>query len=189
MKKNLFIVDKGDKIALRDLSVPKSPSPTNYHIASLSHCLITMKPSIIICLALGFAGWSCGNDDPKAQDTEAPVITVASPVKGGTFEAGSQIRFEAEIEDNVGLAICNVNIHSNFDGHSHGRIAASPLSFEKSFTLTGKKASISELIDIPSDATPGNYHFIVKAIDEARNATGYSDGSTKEIDIKILEKN
>ncbi|ODS76779.1 MAG: hypothetical protein ABS46_18960 [Cytophagaceae bacterium SCN 52-12] len=150
-----------------------------------------MKPfkSVLIFLAAGVAGWGCGKNDPEAQDTEAPVITVASPVTGSTFEAGSQIRFEAEIEDNAGLAICNVNIHSNFDGHSHARIAASPLSFEKSFTLTGKKASISELIDIPSDATPGNYHFIVKAIDEARNATGYSDGSTKEIDITISAKN
>jgi len=150
-----------------------------------------MQPfkSVLIFLVAGFAGWGCGNNDPEAQDTEAPVITVASPAMGNTFEAGSQIRFEAEIEDNVGLAICNVNIHSNFDGHSHARIAASPLSFEKSFTITGKKASISELIDIPSDATPGNYHFIVKAIDEARNATGYADGSTKEIDITISAKN
>lgn len=143
---------------------------------------------ITICLFIGFTGWACGNNDPEAQDTEAPVITVASPVAGGTFEAGSQIRFEAEIEDNAGLAICNVNIHSNFDGHSHGRIAASPLSYEKSFTLTGKKASITELISIPADATPGKYHFIVKAIDAARNATGYADGSTKEIDITISAK-
>ncbi len=144
---------------------------------------------ILACLATALLALSCGKDDPKAEDTEAPVITVASPAAGATFEAGSRIRFEAEIEDNVGLAICNVNIHSNFDGHSHARTAASPLSFEKSFTITGKKATINELIDIPADATPGNYHFIVKAIDEARNATGYSDGSTKEIDIKILEKN
>ena len=144
--------------------------------------------NIIICLTIGLAGWGCGNDDPEAQDTEAPVIKVASPVMGGTFEAGSQIRFEAEIEDNVGLAICNVNIHSNFDGHSHARMAASPLTFEKSFTLTGKKASVTELINIPVDATPGNYHFIVKAIDAARNATGYADGSTKEIDITISAK-
>ncbi len=149
-----------------------------------------MKPitSTIICLALGFAGWACGSNDPEVQDTQAPVITVASPVTGSTFEAGGQIRFEAGIEDNVGLAICNVNIHSNFDGHSHARVAASPLTFEKSFTLTGKKASVSEVINIPADATPGNYHFIVKAIDQARNSTGYADGSTKEIEIKISEK-
>jgi hypothetical protein len=179
---------------IRSLTGIRASSVFRWGKAGLSsHYLIVelMKPltRIIICLAVGIAGWACGNDDPEAQDTEAPVITVASPAMGSTFEAGSQIRFEAEIEDNVGLAICNVNIHSNFDGHSHARIAASPLSYEKSFTLTGKKASINELIDIPADATPGNYHFIVKAIDEARNATGYSDGSTKEIDITISAKN
>jgi len=133
--------------------------------------------------------WSCGEDDPKASDTQPPIISVASPATGSQFEAGSQLRFEAEIEDNVGLAICNVSIHSNFDGHSHARVAASPMSFEKSFELVGKKMSINSLIDIPIDATPGNYHFIVKAIDDARNATGYADGSTKEIEIEIVERN
>lgn len=129
----------------------------------------------------------CQTDNPTAQDTEPPVITVSSPKPGDSFKRGTQIAFEAVLEDNVALAVYNINIHENFDGHTHGRLAASPMSFDKSFTVSGRRAVVSEKIDIPADATPGDYHFIVRAIDDARNATSFADGSTREIDIKITE--
>lgn len=148
-----------------------------------------LKPNqLLLLLAAGVLTFSlnaCKDDDPAVQDTEPPVISISLPADDTEYEPGEQIKFEATLEDNVELASYNITIHSNFDGHTHGRVAESPLAYDKSFTISGKKATVAETIDIPADATPGAYHFIVKAIDKAGNATNEADGSTKEVDIEI----
>ncbi|GAA4444578.1 DUF4625 domain-containing protein [Ravibacter arvi] len=148
-----------------------------------------MKHLVAFCIPFLVAlQFSCKNDDPAVTDKEPPVITVEKPVMEASYTAGSQISFEAVIEDNQELAVYQIEIHDDHDGHSHGRMAASPFSYRKSFQLTGKKATVTETIAIPADAAPGEYHFIVTAIDKANNATNFADGSTKEIHIEITEK-
>src|SRR5690606_36567095 len=84
------------------------------------------------------------------------------------------------------LATYHLSVHEGGDGHSHGRIAASTFNIDQSFTVSGKRVEVHEHISIPSDATPGMYHFIVKAIDELGNSTSFADGSTRELEIEIL---
>lgn len=148
-----------------------------------------MKSSLkaaLLLLTLSFAS-ACADNDPEAEDTKPPVITISSPASEESFKRGTEITFEAIVEDDQALATYNVSIHENDDDHSHGRKAASSFSFEKNYTVNGKTVTVSEKIAIPADATPGSYHFIVKAIDQAGNATGFADGTTKEVEIHITE--
>jgi hypothetical protein len=130
---------------------------------------------------------SCTDDNPEAKDTTSPSIQVVNPSENSTFARGGAIHFEAIFEDETELATYNITIHENDDAHSHARRAASAFSFDRSFNISGKRAVVNQTIDIPADAETGAYHFIIKAIDKAGNATSFSDGSTKEIDILIAE--
>lgn len=142
--------------------------------------------SVLFLFIVSLLFVSCKDDVIK--DVTPPLITISSPQDGATFEAGSTITFEAVFEDNTGLATFNINIHEDSDGHTHGRLKASSFSFEKTYDISGKTTVVTEQIDLPADATPGHYHFIVKAIDELGNATGFADGSTRELEITITEK-
>lgn len=144
-----------------------------------------LKGRFLILIGLVFSIAAC-QDDPEAQDTKAPVVTLLSPQQGDTFYAGDEIHFEAILEDETGLATYHLSVHEGGDGHSHGRIAASSFYIDQSFTVSGKRVEVHEHISIPSDATPGMYHFIVKAIDELGNSTSFTDGSTRELEIEIL---
>ena len=144
-----------------------------------------MKRSI---LGLGLSGMlflvACEGDEPI--DITAPTITMEEPVNGEQFEAGGTIPFDALFEDDVELATFNIAIHNNFDGHGHGRIEVEPFDFSQSFTLTGKSEDVHEDIAVAADATAGPYHLTVEAIDAAGNATSFADGSSKELEIWII---
>ncbi len=52
-------------------------------------------------------------------DNEKPVIRLIAPEEDEAIRPGSDIHFEVEFSDNVGLASYKVNIHGAFDGHTH----------------------------------------------------------------------
>jgi len=70
-----------------------------------------------------------------------------------------------------------IEIHSNFDHHSHGKSRGAgetvDFSFNKSYDISGKKAAHIHHHDImiPKDATPGDYHLMVYCTDAAGNET------------------
>ncbi|HBH22203.1 MAG TPA: hypothetical protein DDY13_02145 [Cytophagales bacterium] len=139
---------------------------------------------------------SCDNNDENPQDTEAPAIEVEDPAYGEYFEAGKSVHFMAMMTDNQGLATYNVDIHNNFDGHSHGRLAATSedpslikWSFSQSFEIPGSpknyEAHLHDEVEIPSETMAGPYHFIVQAIDMEGNSTSHQDGSAVELEIFI----
>src|SRR5690606_39986503 len=82
-----------------------------------------LKGRFLILIGLVFSIAAC-QDDPEAQDTKAPVVTLLSPQQGDTFYAGDEIHFEAILEDETGLATYHLSVHVGGDGHSHGRLAA-----------------------------------------------------------------
>ena len=129
---------------------------------------------------------ACEDDEPI--DITAPTITMEEPVMGEQIEAGGTIHFDALFEDDVELATFSINIHNNFDGHSHGRIEVTPFEFNESFTLTGRSDDVHEDIAIATDATAGPYHLTVEAIDAAGNSTTFADGSSKEAEIWITNE-
>ncbi len=134
------------------------------------------------------------SDDEGSTDLTAPVIEVLDPEWGEAFAAGEHIHFDANLSDNDGLASFQVDIHNNFDGHSHGRSTAHDpslvkFSYLESFDVpSGAKnynAHLHDDIEIVENALAGPYHLIVNAIDINGNSTSFQDGSTVEIEILI----
>ena len=146
-----------------------------------------MNLRVLTLLGLGFLAFSCSSNDgdPIETDKTAPTIKLDDPDNGENVWAGKALEFKATFEDNAALASYNVTIHSNFDGHSHARLNVEPFSFDRSFTIEGRKVEAKQNLDIPVTATAGPYHFVVKAIDKAGNATSFTDGSSKEVEIWI----
>jgi hypothetical protein len=109
---------------------------------------------------------SCNDDG----DTVKPVIHLIEPEEDAVLKIGSDVHFEMEVSDNEMLKSYKVEIHSNFDGHTHSRAETTDFSFNKTWDLSGKNADIHhhEII-IPESATPGYYHLMVYCTDVAGN--------------------
>lgn len=139
---------------------------------------------------------SCSSDDSADKDLEKPTISVGYP---GGFPAscselvkGETYVFKAMVADNMALASFSLDIHHNFDHHTHDdqgvpcdleprktavrpfvlmenrSIENGPTSYEINFSLT-----------IPSDIDPGDYHCSFSVTDQ----TGWQ--SRTSVDIKI----
>jgi hypothetical protein len=141
-------------------------------------------------------GMSGCNDDGETIDTSAPVIELEDPAYGEFFVAGNSVHFEASFTDDIELGSYKIDIHNNFDGHAHGRVAKAnddpaliKWSFSQSFDFApGLKISnvlLHDELEIPQNTMAGPYHFIVSAVDKSGNATSYQDGSTLEVEIYI----
>lgn len=144
----------------------------------------TLKYIAIVALVSAFT--SCSSDDNSSVDTEKPVIILNAPGEGAKLEAGKDIHFDMEVSDNVALGSYNIDIHNDFDGHTHSLVAMAeedhdhedenehrtPFQFNKTWdNIKGKKnddVHHHEIV-IPTDAKRGNYHFVVKLLDQAGN--------------------
>jgi len=144
-----------------------------------------MKKIILSSAIFGLLFFTACEDDNEVVDVTAPTITLSEPGTGEAFDAGDAVHFEALFEDDIALATYSINIHDNFDGHSHGRLAATSFEYSQSFDLSGTSDDVHEDIDIPSDAFAGPYHMVVEAIDAAGNSTTFADGSSIETEIWI----
>lgn len=88
----------------------------------------------------------------KKDDTEAPVITITSPLEGSTHTAGQDIPVIGVVTDETELS--EVRIQNT----------AQTLSDKSKFVIDLK-------ITNPDTITPGNYFFTVSAKDAAGNAS------------------
>jgi len=161
-----------------------------------------MMTMIIVCV-LGFV--ACGDDDDK--DMTAPKITdksaanpsfVANPINCQEYQPGEVIPFRYIFEDDVELGSFNIEVHSNFDHHSHSTEAddhdhegaeceehnhehgggepegdGEAWYFNKDYSIpAGQKTYEARLdIPIPANAKHGAYHFMVKLTDKAGFST------------------
>ncbi len=154
------------------------------------------KYIFILFLCLVFA--SCTTDDNTEKDEQKPTIGIN--YDGGFPQACSQLvkgetySFKAMITDNVELASYSLDIHHNFDHHTHDdqdgecsldpkKTATNPWIYIENYPiedgLTSYEISIS--ITIPNDIDTGDYHCSFSVIDE----TGWQ--SRTSVDIKIVE--
>jgi hypothetical protein len=121
---------------------------------------------------------SCGDGgSDSAPDTTKPVINLIEPEDGDVLGIGESVHFEMELSDNDRLNEYKVEIHSNFDGHSHSALRADETPtvdffFEHTWAdISGKRNATvhHHEIVIPSDATPGAYHLEVFVTDMSGN--------------------
>ncbi|WP_342989194.1 MULTISPECIES: DUF4625 domain-containing protein [Bacteroides] len=133
-------------------------------------------PMISLLATVTFMFFSCDNDD--SSDTTKPLIELHEPEEGQALEIGNEhgVHFEMDLSDDVMLKSYKIEIHSNFDHHSHGgnsRAAQETVdfSFNRSYDVSGQKTAHIHHHDIviPANATAGDYHLMVYCTDAAGN--------------------
>ncbi|WP_028911188.1 DUF4625 domain-containing protein [Prevotella sp. MA2016] len=139
--------------------------------------------SIIILLCALSACSSSDADD--ARDMNQPIISeegiIANPVECQQYHPGDVIPVQYVFTDDVELGQYNIEIHNNFDHHTHSGSAVDceldmkkeagdkAWIFNQDFTIPAGQRTYTTHIDIPipSDAETGDYHFMIRLTDRA----------------------
>lgn len=155
-----------------------------------------MKKTILSAMLL-CALCACSSDDDDEKDMTQPEIVAAdtaSPLECDTYHKGGKIPFRYLFKDNQELGSYNIEIHNNFDHHTHSTSAVEcsldavketqkPWVFNRDFSIPeGQKSYDASMeIDVPADIDAGDYHFMVRLTDKA----GWQQ--IKSVAIKIVE--
>jgi len=135
----------------------------------------------ILLAVLAFVAGACDKEDPTI-DTEYPVINTDAP---GTFplqcssvKRGEKFTFKSTFSDNAQLGSYSLDIHHNFDHHTHStevsdcntdpvKKPVNPFLLIKSFDMpvNQQRFEASQQIDVPADIDPGDYHFMIRLTD------------------------
>ena len=127
-------------------------------------------------------------EKPEIADGSRP-----SPVDCQAYSKGESIQFSYLFIDNVELGNFNIEIHHNFDHHSHSTSAGdchlepkkqpvNPWVYNQDYTIpAGKKTYAAEVdIPIPENIDAGDYHLMIRVTDKS----GWQQ--LKTVSIKIL---
>lgn len=138
---------------------------------------------------------SCEKED---RDTELPVITMDAadhfPQNCDTIYSGESFTFRALFADNYELGSYSINIHQNFDHHSHSTEAVecpmdkvktpvNPFLFIEQFDIPSgvSEYEAGQVIEVPEDVDTGDYHLMVRLTDR----TGWQ--AIRGISIKVID--
>jgi hypothetical protein len=140
-----------------------------------------------ICFSIAFLPalllGGCGSDE-DAKDMRKPVIEMSGdgyfPQNCMTLKRGDSFTFRAKFSDNVELGSYNIEIHNNFDRHSHStgseecemEAKKTPVNawvFNQDYSMPAglKEFEAGNEITVPSDVDTGDYHFMVRLTDKA----------------------
>ncbi len=136
--------------------------------------------------------------DKESIDTEKPTIDISAatafPKQCSQIRRGSSFTFRAKLSDNVALGSYSIDVHHNFDHHSHSteveectlepiKKPVKPFVLVKSINIPGQPQQYDAQfqIDVPADVDPGNYHFMIQVTDQS----GWS--TQRGISIRIIE--
>lgn len=156
---------------------------------------MSLMMALITILTINFA--ACGSDDDKDMTPPAISADgiVANPVNCQQYHPGDIIPFHYIMTDNQELGNYNIEIHNNFDHHSHSTEAddhdhdhemgecddhdedehehehseGNPWVYNQDFVIPAglRQYDAHHNIQIPSDASPGDYHFMIRLTDRA----------------------
>ncbi|MFB2121434.1 DUF4625 domain-containing protein [Parapedobacter sp. 2B3] len=150
---------------------------------------------IIIAFGIISLALACSKDADTV-DTEYPVIdgnfAEASPQQCGTIQRGETFIFRARFSDNVALGAFSLDIHNNFNHHSHSteveacdmepvKTPENDFEYIKDINIPGAPKTYEAEVEIaiPADIDPGDYHFMIKVTD----ATGWQ--TLRGLSVKI----
>lgn len=140
-------------------------------------------PTFILLCAL-CACSSPDDDEDNGKDMSYPVINttdiVAVPTDCQVFKRGDVIPLHFLFTDNMELGAYNIEIHNNFDHHTHGtssvecpmdakKQAVKPWIYNCDFQIPAglKRYEARFDIAIPDTIDAGDYHFMVRLTDHA----------------------
>ncbi len=137
----------------------------------------------------------CGNDQEEIDEVYPEIILTAPdafPVQCSALASGETFTFRALLQDNIELGSLSVDIHHNFDHHTHSteptdcdmepvKTPENPFLLIRDFPIpAGQRAyEVSFDIAVPADVDPGDYHFMIRLTDK----TGWQ--SIRGLSIKI----
>ena len=126
-----------------------------------------------------------GSGDSESKDMSQPIISdegiVANPTECLQYNLGEVIPFHYVFVDDEELGSFNIEIHNNFDHHTHSGSAVEcdmdakkeagekAWVYNRSFIIpAGQKTYTARFdIPIPDDAETGDYHFMIRLTDRA----------------------
>lgn len=140
-----------------------------------------MKQPVFLVLIFVMSFISCDDLD---KDMELPGIDLTSadafPQNCVSVYRGESFEFRFVLTDNVELGSYSIEMHHNFDHHTHStspvqcefdpvKQAVKPFLFIRDFIIPeGKKEyQATGTILIPSDVDTGDYHFMIRVTDKA----------------------
>ena len=150
-----------------------------------------MKKQVLAIMVLGLLAGCSSSDDEETKDMTYPTISeegiTASPIDCQVYHRGEVIPFNYVFTDNRELGAYNIEIHSNFDHHTHGTSSAEctwededhdheheeqhvkPWVYNQDFSIPQGLTTYNARIDIaiPADIDAGDYHFMVRLTDRA----------------------
>ena len=126
----------------------------------------------------------CSSSDDEKKDMTYPLISdegiTAFPTDCQVYNRGEVIPFNYILSDDTELGAYNIEIHHNFDHHTHSTSAVEcerdenkkpvkPWIYNRDFTIPeGTQTYNARIdIDIPTDIDPGDYHFMLRLTDRA----------------------
>lgn len=129
----------------------------------------------VLAAAISFT--SCSDDDT---DTQKPTIVIQEPHAEEEVAPGGELHIEAIFTDNVELASYKIEIHEDFDDHTHAVYKNShdvnPWSYDKTFEIPAGLTTFEavEHLDIPTEIngepiSEGTYHLGIYVTDAAGN--------------------
>lgn len=149
-------------------------------------------PVIFVILSVA-SFFSCGKEE---KDDVYPEIEMdccgGFPLNCDTIERGTTFTFVARFTDNEELGAFSLDVHHNFDHHTHStdplpcefgpvKDPLNPFRLIKEYQIpSGLTSHLAEVeISIPADADPGDYHMMVRLTDK----TGWQ--TLKGISFKV----
>lgn len=140
-----------------------------------------MKRNLFSLLAAALLWAGCDKDDKQVTKPRIKMESEASfPKNCATVYRGESFEFNAVFTDEEALGNYNLEIHHNFDHHSHstdGIDCASgekkspfkPFVYNKDFSIPNGKTSYNAVvkIDVPGDIDTGDYHLMVRVTNRA----------------------
>ena len=116
------------------------------------------------------------------------------PVNCDEIKRGTAFSFVAEFSDNAALGAFSLDIHHNFDHHTHStdpvpcefepvKSPVNPFRLIREYEIPEGSESYTASVDIfiPADADAGDYHMMVRLTDKAGWQT------IKGISFKVIE--
>jgi hypothetical protein len=157
-----------------------------------------MNKKIVPYILIGFFCGACGNDD-EGRDMEKPSIEMsgshAFPQNCTVLRKGESYTFKAIFTDNRELGNYNIEIHNNFDHHSHStdntdcdpepkKAPVNPFVYNQDFPIPEGVTyfEAQNQLAIPPDIDAGDYHFMIRLTDKA----GWQQ--LKSVSLKISDR-
>ncbi len=164
-------------------------------------CHRVLKSFVALGLVLSLG---CGKDKTKnpSPSTESPEIIIletsvpmiSDSVCGEWYHnvlklyTGNVFKLKMQLKGGSGLSQYKIDIHANFDCHVHQKsTSANRWSYLTVQNLSGKDTIVTEDINLPYDSDAGNYHCVIRLLDDLGNEADFVEFNIKVINSEDPE--